>query len=230
MITCSVCGQQNDDLSALCSACRGFLQGKVENIDLFQTIWQLIETPGAAFKKIVLARHKNYAYVLSALLGISLALGIFWLKKLAPMFTNLLTLVGSGGLVGIPLGLVFVLILSIVVAITVRLFGGKASVKNAFAIISYASVPIVLSLVFVFPLEIAIFGVDFFGTNPPPMLLNPAVYMALLGFDTFAVGWTFLLLFRGLSVLTGFRTVKCAVVTLLVLLVPGAFVAGIKLL
>jgi len=230
MITCTVCGQQNDDLSVLCSSCRGYLQSKVENIDLFETIWQLIENPGDAFKKIVLAKHKNYLYVVSSLFGISTMFGIFWLKKLAPLFTNLLTLVGSGMLIGAPFGMLFVFVLAGVIVIAIRLLGGSASIRNTAAVASYSSIPVVLSLVFVFPLEIAIFGVDFFGVNPPPMLLNPAVYLALLGFDALAIVWTLFLLFRGVSVLSGFPKGKSLVLTFVAALVPGSLALGIKLL
>lgn len=230
MITCSVCGQRNDDLALLCSSCRGYLQSKVDNLDLFQTIWQLIENPRIAFKRIILARHKNYVYVLSSLIGVSMALGIFWLKKLAPLFTNLMTLVGWGSLIGVPLGLLFVLILSIVIVIATRLLGGRTSIRNTAAVIAYSSLPIVLSLAFVFPLEIAIFGVDFFGVNPPPMLLNPIVYTALLGFDTLAILWTLLLLFGGISVLTGFPKSKSLALTVIASVVPGLLAFVIKLL
>ena len=62
MITCSICGVQNDELAVLCSSCKSYLQSKVDSLNLFATIWQLIENPRAAFKKIVLARHKNYVF------------------------------------------------------------------------------------------------------------------------------------------------------------------------
>src|SRR6059036_2490374 len=108
MITCSVCGQQNNELAVLCTSCQSYLQSKVENLNLFETIWQLIESPRSAFKRIVLAKHKNYVFVLSSLLGISMAFAMFWLKNLGPQFTNLPTLIGSGGFLGVPLGLTFV--------------------------------------------------------------------------------------------------------------------------
>jgi hypothetical protein len=230
MITCSVCGQQNDGLAVLCVSCHSFIQSKVDNLDLFQTVWQLVENPRAAFKKIVLARHKNYVMVLSSLLGVSMTFALCWLMNLGNQFENLLTLTGTAGLLGIPLGIVFVLLLSVVVTSAVRLLGGRASLRDCGAVVAYAGTPIVLSLVAVLPLEIAIFGIDFFGTNPPPVVISPSAYIGLLGFDALATLWTVLLLYKGVSVMSGFGKAKSLAVTLMAVLVPVVLFIGTKVL
>lgn len=230
MIACPVCGQQNDDLAILCTSCRGYLQSKVDNLNLFETIWRLMEGPKGAFKRIVLSTHKNYVYLLSCLLGISMTFGYFWLRNAGSEFGNVLALVAAGGLIGVGVGILFSVVLSFVLVRFIRLLGGKATVRNTMAVIAYSSVPIALSLVFVFPLEIAIFGTDFFGTNPPPIVINPAVYIALLAFDAAAVIWALVLLYHGVAVLTGFRRVKSIVVTLTAAAVPGALSLGLRLI
>lgn len=218
MITCSICGLENDDLAVLCASCKSYLQSKVDALNLFETIWQLIEAPRVAFKRIVLARHKNYVFVLSSLLGVSMAFAMAWVVHLGDSATNLFTIVSAGTLSGIPLGIVFILVSGKLLANGSRLLGAKASARDSRAVVSYASVPVVLSLVFVFPLEIAIFGTDFFGTNPPPMALKPEVYWGLMGFDTLAVLWSLILLHRGVMVLSGFGSMKSSVLTLMVAL------------
>jgi hypothetical protein len=230
MITCSVCGQRNDDLAVLCVSCRSYLQSKVDNLNLFETVWQLIENPGAAFKKIVLARHKNYVFVLSSLLGVSSTFALFWLINLGNRFENLLILTGAGGLLGIPLGIAFVLVVGFVVSNAISLLGGRASQKDSRAVVAYAGMPIVLSLVAIFPLEVAIFGIDFFGTNPPPLVINPFAYMGLLGFDALATLWSVLLLYKGVTVLSGFRKIKALAATVIAALFPTALLLGMKVL
>ena len=64
-----------------------------------------------------------------------------------------------------------------------RVTGRKIAPRNAFALFAYAATPIVLSLVIVFPIEIAVFGVYLFDTNPPPMVLNPIAFIVLVGLD-----------------------------------------------
>ena len=229
MLICSVCGHQNDDLAVLCASCRSYLQSKVDNLNLFETIWLLVENPRPAFKKIVLAQHKNYVYLLSCMLGVSLAFTVFWLKGLGPQFTSLLTLIGSGVVLGIPLGLIFSLFLSSVLVRVARLLGGKAAVRNMMAVVSYSGIAVVLALIFVFPLEIAIFGADFFGKNPSPLVINPEVYIALLVFDGLATLWSVFLLYHGLTVLTGFPKSKSLIMTVVACFVPGILSLGLVL-
>ena len=126
----------------------------------------------------------------------------------------MLTLVGAGLLIGPIVGILFVLALGFFSVRTTRAFGGKTNFKNMSAVGAYSTVPIILSLVFVFPVEIAIFGLDFFENNPPPMVINPFLYVALLGMDFLAVGWSFFLLVKGTAVATGLSGLKSFVVIL----------------
>lgn len=213
MITCSVCGTHNNDLALKCSSCRSFLQTKIDTIDLFQTLWQLIESPGVAFKKIVLATHKNYIILLASLSGICLVYTVLWYKSLGIQFANVLTLTGTGLVVGPPVGILFTLVLSALLVLLGKVFRLHASFRNVFAVVAYASGPILFSLVFIFPLEIAIFGLDFFGQNPSPMVIKPAVYIMLLGFDALAAVWSVFLLVAGVAVATGTTRLQSLLLT-----------------
>ncbi len=214
MIICSVCRAENDDLAIVCPACKSFLQTRVDTLDLFGTVWQLIDSPRPAFKRIVLSQHKNYLILLSSLLGISIVYSVIWFERLGDTFANVLTLVGAGLLIGPIVGILFVLAFAFFSVRTTKALGGKATLKNMSAVVAYSSVPIILSLVLVFPVEIAVFGLDFFGNNPPPMVIKPVVYVALLSMDFLAVGWFFLLLVEGTAVATGFSRLRSLIVTL----------------
>ena len=78
MITCRVCGTENDDLAVVCRSCKSFVQGKVDTLNLFETMWGLLEAPSRTFKKIAIARTKNYILPLSALCGVAAAYAAFW--------------------------------------------------------------------------------------------------------------------------------------------------------
>jgi hypothetical protein len=225
MITCSVCGTQNNNLATICSSCKSFLQTKVDNLDLFGTIATLIESPRAAFKRIALSQHKNYAFLLSALFGMSIVYAAIWYKNLGGAFTNILTLLGTGLIVGPPVGIIAVLIFGFMSVKMARVMGGSVTLKNMIATAAYASVPITISLVFVFPIEIAIFGSYFFGNNPPPIVIKPAVYVALVGLDVLAISWSCVLLVIGIMVASSlplFRTI--------LILLSNSIVAGLGVL
>lgn len=59
MINCPVCYSDNDELEIVCKSCRGFLQTKVDNINLFETLWGLIENPSKTFKNIAIAKSAD---------------------------------------------------------------------------------------------------------------------------------------------------------------------------
>jgi hypothetical protein len=222
MIACPVCGAQNDDFGMTCVACKSYLQSRVVNINLFETVWWLIESPRSAFKKIVLAEHKNYEFFLSSMLGISLVYTVFWLKNLGHLFPNVIALAGAGLLIGPLLGVLFVLVLSLTTVALGRVFGGKATLRTMFAVIAYAATPIAISLVVVFPLEIAVFGIYFFGSNPPPIVINPIAYVGLLGFDSIACLWSWILLLEGTIVANGFSRATSLLVILSVMILTAA--------
>ena len=100
--------------------------------------------------------------------------------------------------------------------------GGKGGFRNTFAVLAYAHVPVVLSLCFVFPVELAIFGRYLFDANPSPMVISPVLYLALLGLDAAALVWTVLLMIEGLAVAHTITRERGVVVV--------AFLAGIVIL
>ena len=227
MILCPVCGTENDEMNLVCANCKGYLQAKVDALDLFSTMWGVIESPRHTFKKIVIARHKNYVLFLASIFGVSLAYGIIWARDLGGWFANVLTLIGTGAVAGVPLGI----LVSTGIAATLKTFakalGGSVSMRNMFAVTAYAFIPIVLSLVFVLPVEVAIFGREFFDNNPPPMIIKPVIYMVLLGFDGAAVLWSMVLLIKGTIVANGFGKMKSLAVTLSVTALTGLCTAGL---
>jgi hypothetical protein len=229
MIICTVCGAQNDALAIVCSSCKSFLQTKVDNLNLFETLWGLMETPGATFRRIALARHKNYTVLLSSLLGCSLVFGVVWYKALGASFANLAMLVLSGAVAGPPVGTAFVVLLALLIRALGRIVGGKGSFKNVFAAVAYAASPVVYSLVLVFPIQIAIFGIYFFGNNPPPAVINPALYYVLVGIDGAAVLWSGMLLAAGLPVALGISRGRGAALAVAVALILGACAFALRL-
>jgi len=224
MITCGVCGAQNDDLSVVCSSCRGYLQGRVDALDLFTTLWGLIESPTETFRRIVLAKHKNYGILLSSLFGVCLIFDIAWYKTLAPVFSSLTLLVGSALIGGPVVGIVTIFGFSILMRSITRVMGGRATRRNLFAAVAYATMPFALSLVFIIPLEIAIFGMDFFGTNPPPMLIRPVEYVLLLVLKAVAALYSLHLLVLGTMAANAFEKKKYIPVAMSVV---GALALGV---
>jgi hypothetical protein len=200
MITCSVCQTENDQYSTICSKCGGFLQNRIPNLDLFDIVWKIIESPRTAFRLIMLAEHKNYAVFLYALTGIAITFAGFWHFKLGDRFENILLIIFLGILIGIPTGLVLSPIASSIHWGVTTIIGNKTSFRKSLGITSYSLIPIILSLVLVLPIELLTFGMYFFTFNPPPITIKPILYMALIGFDGAVVVWAWILLIIGTKV------------------------------
>ena len=228
MIACTVCGTANDEFAVVCASWKSFLQAKVDNLNLFETLWALMESPRAAFRRIALARNKNYVILLAALSGIACVYAVIWFRTMGPRFPNLAFLVGSGLLAGPPAGILLISVLSVVVHRLGKLLGGHGSYRNVRAVVTYAAVPIVYSLVVVFPVEIALFGTYFFSNNPPPLVINPAAYIVLLGMDGAAVLWSLVLLVEATMVVNGFGRGKALIVTCAVVCLTSLAAFGLR--
>jgi hypothetical protein len=200
MIVCSICKTKNDQYSTICKVCGSYLQNRVPNIDLFGTIWKIIENPKIAFKLIVLAEHKNYSILLYVLFGISIAFTELWLFRLGDKYENILTLILWALLTGIPTGIVLCPIVSCLHWILTNISGGKTSYRISLGITSYSLTPIIISLLLLLPIKLLTFGMYLFTFNPHPMLIKPLSYVILTGFDTILTAWAFILLIVGTKV------------------------------
>jgi hypothetical protein len=203
---------------------------KVDTLDLFSTMWMLMEAPRHAMKRIIMARNKNYVYFLSALFGISIVYTVMWYRNLGKSFHDLFILLLGGLLAGPVVGILSALLLSVVLSVFARLLGGKATVRNTLAVVAYSTVPIVFSLVFVLPVEVGVFGLSFFDNNPSPLVLKPVEYVILIGLDILATMWSWFLLIEGIVVANGFTRIKSALAGLVVLLLAGLSAAGLHYL
>ncbi|HLF14779.1 MAG TPA: YIP1 family protein [Bacteroidota bacterium] len=210
MITCPVCGTRNHHLTIVCGSCGGFIQGRVENLDLFSTIWKLIERPRAAFLSISLSRYKNYSTIVPSVAGIGLVFAFFWFIKAGDHTASAFNLLAGGIVAGPPTGVILTATMTILAGIILRISGISVRFRNLYAVLGYSLVPVVLSVVFVLPLEIFTFGRYFFSLNPPPWLLKPVSYYLFVSLGFLVVAWTISLAVTGMKVLLDCRWITSA--------------------
>ena len=200
MIMCSVCHSENDQYASICKKCGGFLQNRIPNLDLFDVLWKIIETPRNAFRLIMRAEHKNYALFLYSLSGIAVTFAGFWHFKLGNRFDNILLIILPAILLGIFIGIALCPIASLLHWGLSKMLGNKSSFRNSLGITSYSLLPVVLSLLFVLPIELLTFGMYFFTFNPPPITIKPISYVLLIGLDIALTVWAWVLLIIGTAV------------------------------
>jgi hypothetical protein len=223
MIKCTVCLAENDDFSTTCIKCKAFLQDRVPNLNLFETGWQIIESPSKAFRKIALAEHKNYVLFLFSILGVSLAFTAFWYLRLGTRFESLLDLIPSAVGIGVVFGLVASVVATGVYHLLAKMMGGMTGFRGSLAVLGYATTPVAFSLVLVLPIELLTFGMYLFTGNPHPYLMKPLSYVLLIGFDGLIAVWTLALAVLGTRVGHQLSTVKSLIV---VFVTTGLFIGG----
>ncbi|MBA4311347.1 MAG: hypothetical protein C0417_01835 [Chlorobiaceae bacterium] len=199
MIICPVCKTENQHLAINCSQCGGYIQQKIETLDLFSIAWLLIENPKKAFHRIAIATHKNYITFLSAIAGIGLLFSSFWFYKIGDHISSLLQLLGIGISGGLIFGNIFMLLLSIIVWLILKIEKRSVKFRQVFAVSAYSSIPIIISVIVLLPIEILTFGTYYFATNPSPYLLKPFSYIVLLGLDLLFGLWSLILLLIGIN-------------------------------
>jgi hypothetical protein len=229
MKLCPICGAENDEFAFVCVSCKGFIQSKVDTLDLFHTIWSLFESPSATFRRIGLARVKNYVIPLAIGFGLALVYLLFWNANLGAVSRQLTTILGLGLLVGPFLGILLLALLAFAFARLAPRMKGKITFRNAFAVLAYAAVPVVLTLVVVFPIELGIFGIYLFDNNPPPIVYNPAAYLVLVGIDGLAAVWSLVLVGIGMRAVAGVsRLWSMVMVVLCAAVIGGLFLIPLR--
>ena len=233
MVVCPVCGTQNDEYAIVCGSCKSFIQNRIANLDFFDTVWKVIESPRRAFHDITLAEHKNYSLLLFALFGISLSLTGFWYFRLGPRFDSLLDLLAAAAGSGVVIGIVAAFLFTAAFEVLARIFGGKGTVRSSLGILAYATTPVSLSLVLILPIELLTFGMFLFTRNPDPYTVKPGMYLTLIGTDC-AVGiWAVVLGIIGAAVSKQMSAIKAIVaitvaagISLGILFLSAAYVLG----
>lgn len=225
VIQCPVCAAVNDNRQVRCSTCKAYIQARVDVLHLFDTIWGLIERPSRTFQRIIISAHKNYVVLLGSLVGIRCMFLAFSLFGYRSTFDHLPAGLGAGIVAGIPAGLLGIAFLSGCALVVARSMGGSGTWKNMNAVIAYACIPLALNLVLVFPVHIAVFGFDHFGTNPHPFRIQPAAYALLAGMDVTAVLWTLALLTIGISRAAGLGIARGLVPSGTTVIVSGGLIS-----
>ncbi|MBI2430238.1 MAG: YIP1 family protein [Ignavibacteriales bacterium] len=199
MIVCPVCAHNNDDFAIKCSSCGSYVQDRIPTLDFFAMLWMMIESPKAAFKKIILAEHKNYVLFLGMFLGIASAFALIWANKSGNNFDNLFPVLLFGTFLGFVICLPLFYGLVCLIFGIVKIIGGKGNFRETYGVIGWSLVPIMFSVIFILPLELATLGLLTFATNPSAYEVKPVVTVVLLGLDGLLILWSIVLAGIGLS-------------------------------
>lgn len=210
-IICTNCASENPNFKQVCSNCKSYLREKVYNIDIWNTISLLIESPSKALQQIVFSEHKN----LAAILVILFSIRVFVLSKFVSILFD-----GSFGL-NLAFTTSFIITFTVVCSVILfyTFFLSKwlnnseyvTRFKDIFAVTSYSQIPNLFVLFFVFPIELIVFGATLFSNNPAAFEVKPLFFFTFLAFEFGLIIWSMLLNYLGMKVITGSTKVSYSI-------------------
>ena len=189
VITCSNCGKENPFYKLTCENCKGYLRDRIYNLDLWQLIGALIESPVKAFSRIIQSEHKNFILLIAVLFSLRAFIDARYFSVLISgesplrigLIPELLITAGAGFLV--------IWIFTFIFFFINKLNGLRTRIRDNNAILIYSLIPFSFALIILFPVELIIFGQYLFSDNPSPFVLKPVIAYTLLAFEGLLVLW-----------------------------------------
>jgi len=192
-IECKNCKSENPFHKLKCDDCGALLRTRVVNLDLFSTIWKLIESPTKAFTNIIHAEHKNYLVMILLLFGIRFfILSLTASQTITENYYSLLFKLPNFVLSLIYL-VIFMSLTSFIITQLNKIVDVKSRFRDNLAIYTYSLIPLLFGLFFLFPIEYAIFGHFTITFAPSPFLLNPSVSITLAIIEGLMLLWSLIL-------------------------------------
>lgn len=226
-IACPICNCENNGLRTTCEKCGAFIQDRLPKLDLFATIYHLLDEPSAAFHRIARSEQKNYTYTLFACAGIAFTAVLFTLAKAGNVQTNFIFTFAKLVLLSPVVGLAVCSLISLFVwQMNTRVWKVAISFRVCAAIFAFTLIPIIASALLVLPIELGLFGEILFSDNPPPWIVKPGAFYLLSGLDAAAFLWTVILFFRGYRAVYSIASWKHAITALSSLLIAVAILVA----
>lgn len=192
-IECKNCKSESPFHKLKCDNCGALLRTRVVNLDLFSTIWKLIETPSKAFANIIHAEHKNYLILILSLFGLRFFILSLTLSQANNENTYSLLFKLPNFALSFVYLLIFMFLTSFITTQLNKIVDVKSRLRDNLSIYTYSLIPMLFGLFFLFPIEYAIFGEFAVTFAPSPFLLNPSISITLAIIEGLMLVWSFML-------------------------------------
>ena len=200
VIICKSCNSENPFYGQICHSCKSYLRERIYNLDLWNIVGLLIESPSKGFKTIIFSEHKNYLVLLFFLIAGKLFLNGIFLTIYSSKWNAYLSGYLSSYLIALFLTIAMILIFSGAFNLLTKRFGVSTKFKDDFSILTYSFMPYTFGFLLIFPIELVIFGETLFYYDPSPFILKPAIAYALVAFEGLIILWSVFLTFTALKV------------------------------
>jgi hypothetical protein len=196
-VACPNCNCENPMYNYVCSNCRFYLRDRIYNVDLWSITSLIVESPTAAFQKIINAEHKNFIFFILVFICIKFLINVRFISMISlGEFQTTIELLYSYLLV-LGIILTFFLVFSFSHSKFGKLNDIKIRVKDSLAIIIYAQIPFLFGLIILFPLELVILGDYLFSLNPSPFVIKGTISYLFFALELALLAWNAFLVYKG---------------------------------
>ncbi len=189
-LICNNCGVSNPIYSLNCSNCNSFLRARIPNIDLWDTIWNILVSPTETAVKIIQAEKKNFVAFLLSIWFVKSSINYFIISNYSNHTVSLADALHKGGL----LSVLIMICVTFLINQLLKLTKTESRYKDILAVYTYSLIPIILAFVFLTPFHIALYGFYWYTINPPPLVIKPFVSYVLYCIESLFYLWVLLLL------------------------------------
>src|SRR4030042_6938885 len=194
-IKCRNCGAENNFYRLTCSNCSAFLREKIFNIDLWEVILLLIESPMKAFARIIHAEHKNFIIFILFFAAVKFSIDSVYLSLALTGNNHYLSSIFLVFFISFGILLLSILLISISFTLILKSHNIKTRVRDNISIMIYSLFPHIMALVILFPIELILFGYTVFSVNPSPFVIKETLAYTMLVFELMFVLWAMFLSF-----------------------------------
>jgi hypothetical protein len=195
-VVCGACGAKNSLLALRCDACGAYLRDRVPALDLFATLWGILESPRTTFLRIARSEQKNYTHVLFAGTGPVLVAAVFAAMKAGDAGVSFAELLAGIVFAAPVVGLLHGIFAALLLKLLFRFRKIRLRYRDAAAGLAWALSPLFWLSALILPLQLGLFGQTLFSENPAAWNVQPLPYWLLATVYAAAVIWTVVLLLR----------------------------------
>jgi hypothetical protein len=201
-VNCKNCSAENPLYNHICSKCKYYIRDKIPNIDIWETIGLIIESPSKAFQRIIFSEHKNFVVFLTLFFALRILIVTRFISLIEGNFTSSTTPIILSYIL-VLLGLTLVLItFFVLISFTLTKMDYRIRIKDLYSVYMYSSMLNIFSVVILFPIQLIVFGDYLFSNNPDPFQVKPILAYILTGFEIGIVIWSLILNYISFKVLT----------------------------
>lgn len=194
VLICNNCGTENPFYAYICLNCKSFLRSKVANIDLWDTLWNLLDSPVKTSETIIHAEHKNFVGTILTLAGIKIGLSFLIVANALKLFGEEISGPFNFIVISTIIFILTLLIISSVLTLINKSVGIANRIKDNIALFAYSFLPIVITLIILTPIQLALYGVYWFTFNPSPILFKPMASYVIYFIEGIFYLWSVILL------------------------------------